>query len=77
VKLVTAYVNRLSGSHRIIEAYVKGINTELRTAFKYVRNEYMHNIKELTSIQCYAVLGRLSSVLYTIDAMEAVLAQPN
>jgi hypothetical protein len=77
VQLVAAYVARLRASHRLIEAYVKGLHSELRTAFKYVRNEYMHNIKELTSVQCYAVLGRLSSILYSIDAMEAVLAKPD
>jgi hypothetical protein len=42
--LVTEFASYLTNSNRYITAYVKTFRSELRTAFKFHRNEYAHNI---------------------------------
>jgi hypothetical protein len=69
-----AFVRRLEKTECFIPAYVNVAAIELRTAFKFVRNEYMHNVQELTSAQCYALLARISGLLLTVDDCSAALS---
>lgn len=72
-RLVDEFVAHVRRSGRFIAAQVKVLHVELRTTFKFVRNEFMHNLQELTATQCYAILARVSSMLNALDEVELVL----
>jgi hypothetical protein len=57
----------------LISAQLKVLRIELRATFRYIRNEYMHNLQELTRTQCLARLGRISNLLWLLDEVEKVL----
>ena len=56
-----------------ISAYVKVMRGDLRTAFKYVRNDYAHNLRVIDETQCRALLARLSVILESVDAAAQTL----
>jgi hypothetical protein len=53
---------------RIIAAQLKVLRAELRTAFRFIRNDFMHNTRVLQEDQCIAILMRLSEVFNWLDA---------
>jgi hypothetical protein len=74
--LVAEFDAHLRSTKRFIPAQLHTFNLDIRTAFKFVRNEYMHGLHELTAVQCYALLGRVSRILVLLDEVEQVLAMP-
>jgi hypothetical protein len=75
LKLVEEFFQRAGASKRLIPARLKVFRTEVRTAFKFVRNEYMHNLREISEAQCYAILVRISSVYTGVKEIESVLCE--
>jgi len=63
----------LRSTKLFIPAQLKTFNLDIRTAFKFVRNKYMHGLHQLTSVQCYALLARMSRILATLDEVERIL----
>lgn len=63
--LVEEFVNSLAVADRYTGAYVKLVRAELRTAMKFVRNEFAHNLLDLDAVQGKAILGRMTWV-YTL-----------
>ena len=57
--LVEAFCARQDG--RLLPSHVKWLRTELRACFAFVRNDFMHNLHELTEQQCLAIISRISS----------------
>jgi hypothetical protein len=55
---------------RAPSAFLCILRGELRTVFKFVRNEYAHSLHEITEIQCLAFLSRITQVLERIDQVE-------
>lgn len=49
--------------NRVIASHVKWIRTELRTCFKFVRNDFMHSLREISEPQCVAIVCRVAGVL--------------
>ena len=59
-QLVEKLYADLAASERYVSSHLKTLRAELRTVFKFVRNEYAHNLKQITEEQCYAILLRIS-----------------
>ncbi len=51
-------------------AATKMLRAELRTLFKFVRNDFAHALREITPDQCHVLLDRVSDVLTTIHEIE-------
>jgi hypothetical protein len=52
-----------------VAAYLKVFRMELRSACKFVRNEYAHNLVDMSREECLAILGRYSGILTTLDEL--------
>jgi len=61
-ELIREFFRRAEGSKKFIAAQLKTFNTEVRAAFKFVRNEYAHNLRAISEIECLAILVRMSNV---------------
>jgi len=72
-KLIDEFFARAFDSNQLISAQLKAFQTEVRTAFKFVRNEYAHNLRELSRAECYAILVRMSAVYSGIGKIAALL----
>lgn len=62
-KLVEHFISDLKGDGNYIDARLKILRTDLRATFKFVRNEYAHNLKQIKYEQCCLVLDRISRIL--------------
>ena len=69
LKLIDVLLNQLDSSGRYHNAGLKILRSELRTAFKFVRNEFAHNVVELPRSRAYALLGRMCHVLADVDSV--------
>ncbi len=68
--LVKHFISKLKESGQYSFADLKVLDGQLRSVFKFVRNDYMHNLKTITEEQCYAILGRLSVILRNLEDIE-------
>jgi hypothetical protein len=58
-----------------LDAFLRVLRGEVRTVFKFIRNEYAHSLHEITEAQCLSFLTRISQILERIDEIEqAILA---
>ncbi|MFI7081049.1 hypothetical protein ACIBO1_27475 [Micromonospora sp. NPDC049903] len=73
LNLVEAVIRRLRASGHFHDSSLKMLRGELRTAFKFVRNEFAHNVVDLPRPRAYALLGRMCHVLMEIDGVLADL----
>ena len=64
--LVEHYYLRLVQSNMYTGASLKIIRTDLRSIFKFIRNEHAHNISNISFDQCIAILVRVSWLLKVI-----------
>ena len=74
-RLVDAFIEGLRESGAFVSAYLKVLRTELRTAMAFVRNEFAHNVVDLSRARAIAVIGRLSHLLNDFDEIEARLRE--
>jgi hypothetical protein len=72
-KLIEKFISQLNSSDKFISAYVKVLRGDLRTAFKFVRNDFMHELKMIGDAECFAILSRISDVQHRLDLYEAEL----
>lgn len=72
-RLVDEYFVKAIESGHFLSAQIKTFRIEVRTVFKFVRNEYMHNLKEISQTQCYAILTRVSAVFTGIKEVSRAL----
>jgi hypothetical protein len=70
LRLVDAFIERLSDPKQYIQAKVKVLRGDLRTTFKFIRNEFAHNVIDLPKARAYALVSRLSMVLAAIEAID-------
>lgn len=64
-KLVYLFVQSIARKQIVPEAWLKVLLTELRTSFKFVRNEFAHNVVEVSRSRGLSLLERMSE-LYEI-----------
>jgi hypothetical protein len=71
IKLVEACYRKLcNGNPNKAAAFFKVLRGELRTIFKFVRNDFAHALHDITHVQCCALLDRISIALEAIDEIE-------
>ena len=58
--LVEEVMLRLREKDNYINTYMRTFRGQMRTAFKFIRNDFMHNFIEVDETQCRAVLVRLA-----------------
>lgn len=89
---IKASVNGKSFGHQLIESHIKHIvscnqgfksssikayRNELRTVFSFVRNDFMHNFKEISKTECLAILARISRVYTEFKKVTVAYSAPN
>ena len=74
-KLVEEYYDYLCArNHGRSTAFFKVLRGELRTVFKFVRNDFAHALHDITDSQCRALLDRISRALEMVNHVESVEA---
>ena len=72
-RLVEDFVGRIDGERLLPPAQLRVLRGELRTAFKFVRNEFAHNVRQLPRARGLALVQRLTGlydwVVELADAM--------
>jgi hypothetical protein len=66
-QLADAFIAQVRASGLFIDSFVKILRAKVRTAFKFIRNDYAHNLRDMDEITCKALLLRLSSVKRDLD----------
>jgi hypothetical protein len=63
-KLVDYHINEVIGNNDDFNsAAIKCYRGELRTIFKFIRNDFAHNFKILTEEQCLVILSRIDDAI--------------
>ena len=71
--LIEEHVKYIVGKNGSIKsAAIKSYRAELRCLFKYIRNEFMHNMKEMSKVETMLVMSKVNDV-YTemLEVFEA------
>ena len=61
-KLVESFVEKVRSDKKYLESSVRSFRQELRAVFKFIRNDFMHNLREADSASALAVLFRVARV---------------
>jgi hypothetical protein len=70
--LVEEFISKLRARGDFIEAHLRVFRGQVRTAFKFIRNDFMHNFVEIDSTQCDAILFRFARIRQALDSMASV-----
>lgn len=67
-KLVDLHIGEvIKNNNNFNSAAIKCYRGELRTIFKFIRNDFAHNFRVLTEEQCKLILARISDTLSEFD----------
>lgn len=66
-QLVGQYLKEIVQKAGADGAFQRHLRSELRTVFKFVRNEFMHNLVQLDRSRCVALLHRISAIYEMLD----------
>lgn len=61
-KLVELFIEKVRSDKKYLESFVRSFRQELRAVFKFIRNDFMHNLREADSASALAVLFRVARV---------------
>lgn len=61
-RLVEVFVETVRAQQRYLESYVRSFRQELRAVFKFIRNDFMHNLRAADRAATLAMLFRIVSV---------------
>ena len=67
-KLIEVFVRKISNERNYLESKIWTFQQELRSVFKFIRNEYMHNLLESDEASAYAILFRIAKIRAAIRA---------
>jgi hypothetical protein len=70
-KLVELFMDKVRSEKRFLESYVRSFRQELRTVFRFIRNDFMHNLREADSATTLAVLFRVARAHAPFGALQA------
>jgi hypothetical protein len=59
-RLTEELVSKLRDENKILESYLRVLRQELRTVFKFIRNDYMHNLRDADEASAFAILFRIA-----------------
>lgn len=65
--LVEEFMARLRDGGEYPNTHMRVLRGQIRTAFKFIRNDFMHNFVDVDETQCRAVLFRLARVQTVVD----------
>jgi hypothetical protein len=65
--LVEEFILRLRDGGRLLESHLRVLRAQIRTAFKFIRNDFMHNFVDIDDTQCRAILFRLARTKVVVD----------
>lgn len=68
--LTDQFFSKLFRSKKYIPAKLKVFRSEIKTAFKFIRNDYAHNLRSIEIDQCYAILWRLSEIYTALESFK-------
>jgi hypothetical protein len=63
LRLVDIYVRKLAEERHLSTASIRRLRTDLRSAFKFIRNEFAHQFIEVPQDRALALLSRLASLI--------------
>lgn len=72
-RLIDEFIDHLYASKLFLNTELKVLRGDLRTAFKFVRNEFAHNVVDLERSRGYALVARLSHALQKVLQVAAHL----
>ena len=75
IQLVDLFVKKLENDGRYTDASVKRFRTDLRTAFKFIRNEFAHGTPDIPRDRALALLVRFAALIESVKE-SALLALP-
>lgn len=67
LRLVDIYIRRLAGERRLSTASIRRLRTDLRSAFKFIRNEFAHQFTEVPQDRALALLSRLAFLIELVE----------
>jgi hypothetical protein len=65
--LVEEFISKRRSRGDLLESYLRVLRGQLRTVFKFIRNDFMHNFVDIDQTQCDAVLFRLARAKAALD----------
>ncbi len=65
--LVREYISKLRREEVFIESYVRNLGQELRTLFKFIRNDYMHNMVDTDRASALTIMYRVEKIKESFD----------
>ena len=68
-RLVEAFAKKIKDSKLFRETFLKTFRIELRAVFKFLRNDFMHNLRKLDEKRCIAILFRVAKVRNSFAAI--------
>lgn len=68
-KLVDLFVQSIAKKQIVPDASLKVLRTELRTSFKFVRNEFAHNAVEMSRSRGLSLLERMSELYESVTEL--------
>lgn len=71
LKLVARAVESMRTRFRVPEGLLRSLNAELRAVFKFMRNDYAHNLVDASAEQGAAILTRVSRIIELLRAITA------
>jgi len=73
-QLVGEFIEYASGLRLYVNADIKVLRSELRTAFKFLRNEYAHKIVDLPKGRAYALVSLMCDIIRQLDEFKRDLS---
>jgi len=61
-KLTEVFVVKIRAEQSFLESHVRTFRQQLRSVFKFIRNDFMHNLLEADEASTYAMLFRIARV---------------
>lgn len=70
-KLVEEYISQIRTKGNFIESFIRTFRGELRSVFKFIRNDFMHNFIDINRTQANSILIRISRVTEVVNTLES------
>ncbi|MDB5072154.1 MAG: hypothetical protein JWM87_3265 [Candidatus Eremiobacteraeota bacterium] len=67
--LIAEFVSRLERDEVLLNTDLRVVRSEVRTAFRFIRNEFAHNAIAIDEIECKAKLFRLARLKTSLDSI--------
>ncbi|GAA4432071.1 hypothetical protein GCM10023148_37390 [Actinokineospora soli] len=74
LSLIEAFIKLLRSSDQWIEWEILRFRSDLRTVFKFIRNQFAHEIVDVSAVRAKVILERIALL---IDAVGDSLSEPN